>query len=336
MNAPFLRPKPFPLIQKPPIGRSRHFLFLCIALVYGLLLSHLPDDNFLDFKNYLTYAEASLLNVASFTDLDLLRILSNEPVWMLLNAALRLILDPDQVLRTIIFFGAASVSWLILRHYPQSLFWLILLLFLPQVVKNHLIHLRQGTAIAVFLWGWFAVNRSSRWLLIGLSPFIHASFFFVLALLVLARFLSYIRFPPYLSTTSYIVPGIVVGLALGFLAEFFGARQAGEYDFEPIRTGASGLGFMLWLTIIAIMLSSGPTWLRQHTFESGIVIFYLATYWRVEVAARIFESGLLIVLMAGLTLHGWRRHVLLGMVCSSGAFEFLSRIGLPALGFASR
>ena len=319
-------------IANPVIGRIRSSFFLCIALVYGFVLSQVPDVHFKDFNNYLRYADSSWLIALRFADGGLLRILSNEPLWLLMNAGLSLFLEPETVVRTIIFFGASSVAWFILRHYPQHFIWLILFLFLPQVIKNYLIHLRQGAAIAVFLWGWFAVNRSSHWLLMGLTPFIHSSFFLILALLALTWLLRTIRFAPDLKIITYVAAGIAVGLGLGVLVELFGARQASRYAFEG--KDVSGLGFLLWVMILSVMLSAGKSWLREHAFEIGIVTFYLVTYWLLEVTARIFESGLIVVLLAGLTLRGWRRQVFLGMVLGAGALDWVLRIGRPALGFA--
>lgn len=320
-------------IGNPVIGYTRSFFFLCMAVAYGFVLSQLPDVHFSDFRNYLVYAESSWLIALDYADGGLLRILSNEPVWLLINAGLGLFLDPETVVRTIIFFGATSVAWLILRHYPQHFIWLILFLFLPQVIKNYLIHLRQGAAIAVFLWGWFAVNRTSRWLLMGLTPFIHASFFFILALLALTWLLRSIRFASDLKTVTYVAAGIAVGLGLGVLAELLGARQGTHYEFK--RTDVSGLGFLLWVMILGIMLSAGKTWLREHAFEIGVVTFYLVTYWLIEVTARIFESGMMVVLLAGLTLRGWRRQAFLGIVLGAGALAWVLRIGQPALGFGA-
>jgi len=317
----------------PVIGRSQSFFFLCIAVAFGFVLSQLPDVHFIDFNSYLVNADSSWLIALGYADGGMLRILSNEPVWLLMNAGLGLFLESEMVIRTIIFFGASSVAWLILRHYPQHFIWLILFFFLPQVIKNYLIHLRQGAAIAVFLWGWFAVNRSSRWLLMGLTPFIHASFFFLLALLALTWILRSIRFAPDLKTITYVAAGIAVGLGLGVLVELLGARQGAVYEFK--RADVSGLGFLLWLMILGVMLSAGKTWLREHAFESGVVTFYLATYWLIEVTARIFESGLIVVLLAGLTLRGWRQKAFLGIVLGAGALAWVLRIGRPALGFAS-
>lgn len=318
--------------SNPVIGRSRSFFFICIALTYGFVLSQLPDQDFKDFNNYLGYAENSSLIALGYAAGGYLAILANEPVWLFINSGLGQFMDPEIVVRSIIFFGASSFAWLILRYYPKHFYWLILFLFLPQVIKNYLIHLRQGAAITVFLWGWFAGNRFSRLLLMGLTPFIHASFFFILALLALTWIMRFTRFGSDLKIITFGFVGIALGLGLGFLVELIGARQAGEYAFE--RTDVSGLGFMLWAIVLSIMLSADKSWLRDHTFESGIVTFYLMTYWFVEVTARIFESGLIVVFFAGLTLGGWRRQVFLGIVLGAGALTWVLRIGQPAFGFA--
>jgi hypothetical protein len=320
-------------VASPVIGRTRSFVFLCIAVTYGLVLSQLPDADFLDFKNYLVYAEHSLLIALRYVDGGVLRVLVNEPVWLIVNIALGSFLDSETVIRTIIFFSATGFAWLILRHYPQHFIWLILFCFLPQVIKNYLIQLRQGVAISVFLWGWLTVNRPLRWLLLVLTPFIHSSFFFILALLGLTWILRSIRFAPDLKILTYGFVGIILGLVSTAVAKFAGARQADLYIAS--ETAVSGLGFFLWVTILGIMLSAGKTWLREHTFESGAVAFYLLNYWLVQanLFARVFESCLIFVLLAGLTLRGWRRRAFLGTVLGAGLIAWVLRIGQPALGF---
>lgn len=319
-------------VQRPIIAPTRSLFFWCIAVTYGFVLSQLPDVQFMDFNNYLSYADNSWLVVLAYADDGLLRTLSNEPIWLLMNAGLSIFLDPATIVRTIIFFSATSIAWLTLRYYPRHFVWLIFFLILPQVMKNYLVHLRQGAAIAVFLWGWFAVHRSTRWLLLGVTPFIHASFFFILALLALTWLLRSARVTHAIRATMYFSVATTVVFSLDVLAELLGARQFGEYEF--IRPIVGGFGFLQWAMVLGVILTSGKTWLREHAFENGILIFYLATYWLIEVAARIFESGLIILLLAGLSLPGWRRRVFLGIVLGAGALDWLLRISRPAFGFA--
>jgi len=314
------------------IGRDRLLIYLGASLAYGYFLSQLPGVHFKDFNNYLIVAEGAGLILLQNADDGFLRLLSNEPVWLLLNTGLSLFLDPDAVVRFIIFCGASSVAWLILRHYPQYTIWLILFMFLPQVIKNYLVHLRQGVAVAVFLWGWFSARRFTRCLLIGLTPLIHASFFFILILIILASVLRLIRFSLNLKLIIYLASGIFFAFSLSILSEMFGARQSEQYAFE--RAAVSGLGFFLWALVLAVMLSADNKWLQDHHFEIGIVCFYLATYWLIEVAARIFESGLIIILLAGLTLIGWQKRAFLFIVLCSGFFSWILQLGQPSFGFA--
>lgn len=322
-------------------GRSVHgvhistgfyeLLALLLALGYGVVLSQTPTEQFKDFSNYLVYAEHSWHRLLSLFDRGVLETLANEPVWLLINAALGAFLQPEVVVRTIVFTSGALVAWVFLRSRPQDFVWLLLFLVFPVVLKNHFVHLRQGAAIALFLVGWFSPNRFARWLLMGLSPFVHASFFFVLLVLSVARSALRIRLGPDLRTLIFVVMGVSVGVGLGWLAAAVGARQAQEYDFT--MTDVSGLGFVFWLGVLVLMAMEGRIFLRNYVFETGMIAFYLATYWLVEVTARIFESGLLLVLLAGLALTGWRRVGFLSIILVYGTLMWGLRLGQPALGF---
>lgn len=314
-------------------GRYQSYVFLCMAVTYGFVLSRLPDVQFRDFSNYLIYADSSSLIILRNAQVGVLSILSNEPLWLILNAGLGLFLDPEKVVRTFIFIGASSVAWLVLRHYPKHFVWLILFLLLPSIIKNFLIHLRQGFAISVFLWGWFSTSRFRRWLLFGLTPFIHASFFIILALIALNWTLRFMRTASDAKIIAFGSAGVAVSLSLGAIAEIMGARQATEYTFDG--GDGSGLAFLLWAMLLGAMLSAKKPWLREHTFEIGLVAFYLITYWHTEVAARIFESGLILVLVSVLTLHGWSKRMFLAVALGAGALDWALRVGQPALGFGS-
>lgn len=307
------------------------FLTLLLAVGYGAVLSQIPTEHFKDFSNYLIYAEHSWSRFLSLLDRGLLETLTNEPVWLLVNAALGAHLAPEVAVRLIIFVSSALVAGIVLRSSPGHFFWLLSFLLLPVVVKNHLIHLRQGLAIAIFLWGWFSTSQTRGWILMALTPFIHASFFFVFPVLWVARSAVRIRLGPDIRTLVFMVMGISVGVLLSWLAAKLGARQANEYEFRMAEV--SGLGFAFWLSVFTVMAMEGRWFLREYAFEAGLVIFYLATYWLIEVTARIFESGVLLVLLAGLALTGWRRIAFLTMIAVYGGLIWLIRAGQPAMGF---
>ena len=316
---------------KQPSSLAR-IVSVIAAILYGAMLCRIPQEHFKDFSNYIVYAEYSWERLLGLLSDGLLTTLSNEPVWLLINAALGSLLPSEEVVRLIIFFSASTVAWVVLRNHPRQFFWLLIFLLLPMVIKNHLIHLRQGLAISVFLLGWFASSKWQRRILLSLTPFIHASFFFVLPILVASKAMIKLRLGPDIRIIVFAMAGIGVGIGLGWLAALLGARQAYEYQFA--MTDVSGLGFVLWLGVFILFRMEGRQFLRIHAFETGMIVFYLGTYWLIEVTARIFESSVLLVLIAGLSLTGWRLVAYKIIVCCVlFGLSWSMRTGAPAMGF---
>ena len=125
--------------------------------------------------------------------------------------------------------------------------------------------------------------------------------------------------------------GIGFGTGLGLLASFLGARQVETYQFS--MGDISGLGFLFWMLVFAVMCLQGRTFMRRHGFEISAIVFYLSTYFLIEVTARIFESMLLPVLLAGLHMTNWRRMTFNSLIIFFGVLTYLLRIGKPWLGF---
>lgn len=299
--------------------------------MYGGVLASLPLDQFIDRANYLNYVEHASDILRHYTDLGFSVALANEPLWLILNAALSEWLGSEAALRVIIFVPASVVAWHAMRQEPRLLLLVFLFLLMPQVIKNHIVHLRQGVAISLFLTGWFSGNRALRALLFAAAPFVHAAFFVVTGLLVLARLARTLRLGPDVRTIVFSGAGIMVASGLGWLASLVGARQAYEYGFS--MADVSGLGFLFWSLVLTVYLLQGRAFARVHAFELGAVAFYLSTYLFVEVTARIFESVMLLVLLAALRLTGWRRWVGLSMLVSYGSLQYLFSWRQPWLGF---
>lgn len=317
-----------------PLGSNSqyyHMFVFLIAVVYGAFFSLLPVDNFTDRDNYLNYAENSILILQRYQGWGLIPLLANEPLWLLVNAGLANWFSPEVVLRFIIFLPATLIAWMVLLRHPKHFLWVLVFLLFPAVLKNHLIHLRQGLAVAVFLLGWFTKKPSLRWIIIATTPFIHASFLFILCILVFSRSMTNLRLGPDLRTGIVASLSVGMGLVFASLVSLFGARQGDEYDFSAIQ--ASGLGFFFWLIIFGIWFFQGRKFLRNHAFESGVIIIYLGTYWLVNVTARIFESGLLLVLLASLNLTGWRRLSFFAAFLALFAIQWIVRLGKPIFGF---
>ena len=314
-----------------PLGHIYRFFIILIALAYGWVLAALPLEAFKDRANYLVYVDQSFLIFLGYWSRGLLTGLTNEPVWLLLNVGLNLVFEPEITLRIIIGAPASIVAYLVLRVNPKIFFWLLFFLFLPQVLKNHVVHLRQGVAVSFFLIGWFSHWRITRWFFFLLTPFLHASFFFILALLLLANLSQKLRFSPGLRNILFVIFGLTISISLAGIARFLGARQAVEYDFGA--GDISGLGFVFWLIVLFWLIAQGRSFLRQHTFAVGILCFYLSTYFFVEVTARIFESALIILLLACMHMTGWRRQMFGVTIVSYCFIIYVLRFNQPWLGF---
>jgi len=138
------------------------FLIVSFSLTYGFLLQLLPVLQFKDRQNYLNYAENSAEILSNFATDGVLAVLANEPLWLLINSTLALVADPELVVRTIIFVSGSLFSYVLTRSNPENGLWLLLFLFVPQILKNFITHLRQGLGIALFFAGYFSSKPGRR------------------------------------------------------------------------------------------------------------------------------------------------------------------------------
>ena len=303
------------------------------SVTYAYVLCNLPNSSFNDFNNYLVVAEFAPVSLLKIINEGILPFLSNEPIWLLINTLLALAFEPEDTVRVIIFLSAFAVAHVTLRTNPRSWIWLLLILLYYPIVKNFLVHLRQGAAIAVFLLGWFSASRNSRIFLIALSPFIHSSFFFIILLTLLCKLFKKFRVGADITVPIFIAVGGIIGTTLMYLAFLLGARQAEEY--ASIDATSSGLGFIFWSSICVLYVCQGRSFVRQYLFEISFLLFYLGSYFFTTVTSRVFESSLLLVLLAGLALNGWRRIAYQSSMVVFMAFMWIMRVGQPAFGFSA-
>lgn len=281
-------------IKKDTLYKVGIILF---SLFYACFLASLPVNAFVDRDNYLIYAEQADYILGLNFSSGLLRLIFNEPIWLLINLFLSLFLSAENVVRLIILFSSFCVSYFALSYSKRNLVLLLLILFLPQVLKNHIIHLRQGLALSFFLIGWFSNNKYRRNLFCVMSAFIHSSFLFVIAFVLIDKFVSTLKVDIYIKSIICLFAAISLLLLMGVLASILGARQAEE--IVPVFGQVSGLGFLFWLAMMVLFLLQKEFTVAKQSFIILCIIVYLTTYFFTPYTARIFESTMLLILMAG-------------------------------------
>ncbi|MDC9524617.1 EpsG family protein [Pseudoalteromonas sp. Angola-30] len=308
---------------------------LALAFLYALVLSnYIPMDvTIKDRLNYIEYASNPEIIFVRYWSSGVISSFFNEPVWLGLNFIFSRFLTPEQVVATIIFFSAFSSAFVILKINPRYIFFLVFILLFPQVITKYVVHIRQGFAISLFLLGWFCQSRSWRWFFFALTPLIHASFFFILFLYVFTHILRDVKLSSDIRTIAVILFGLTIGVGLGFLAGAVGARQANVYEFSA--SSVSGLGFVLWLCVFTLYYLQGRTFAKKNAFAMSIIAFYLSTYFLIEVTGRIFESSVVIVLLASLGLTSWRRLCFFGLIISFTLITWILRFKEPWLGWGT-
>lgn len=300
------------------------------AFCYALFLANLPIDIFFDRINYFAYASNSDF-IVSLYDGNPRALLANEPLWLYMNIWLSHIFDAEQTVRFFIFSSAFLSSFFLVRKEKANIVWLILFLLMPGLIKNYIVHIRQGVAIAIFMAGYYSKSKYSRAILWAMTPFIHASYFFVLMLAGINYVTTVMRFPTWVRVSFFTACYLVTALMMDVIASGVGARQIIEY--ENVEVVVSGLGFLFWTLVILMFLSSGAEFIRQHALPISILALYLGTYFLVPFAARILESGLFLILVSGLALRGWKRSAYLAMLTLFIAFTYFSQRNEPWFGW---
>ena len=308
----------------------REVLIVVIALTYAYILMSLPLFEFQDRGNYLVYAQSSEMILERNQARGILILIFNEPIWLLINIWLRNILDPENVIKTIIFMASflSSYSFIKLSNSKiRNILLMVILLLLPIILKNYITHLRQGLAIGLFMLG-MLFSDWRRIAFVIVTPFIHSSFFFVIFLTQIDRIISWFTtFKTKIRIAIVFSIGIILSLNLRRIAAFLGDRRADQYDFTT--ADVSGLGWLFWFIVLIVMVSAGKHYLKQYSISAYCITFYLATYPFIEVTSRIFESSILIVILDLLNLKGWRKYIFLFLIFVYGLLQWYLRLQSP-------
>ncbi|BDM65192.1 hypothetical protein NFHSH190041_26440 [Shewanella sp. NFH-SH190041] len=302
------------------------------ALIYASILTWgFPIDGMLDRPNYLLYVTNAFTLIISNISKGELSFIFNEPIWLSINFCLGLLFSPENVVRIFIFFSSFLTFYVCVKNNIKHVFLMVLILIYPQVIKNYIIHLRQGLAVSIFIYAWYLTNKKIKLFVMLCTPLIHASFFFVVFIYFVVKFLTKLKLARDVKLLALFVLGFIIAIVIPILTLYLGARQANEYNFSDISV--SGGAFILWFVILMLFWFQGKVFFKIHTFEISSIGFYLSTYFFTPVTARIFESSILLVFIAGLYLSSWRKYLYIFLFLLTLIYTYYSRINLPYFGW---
>ena len=288
-------------------------------------------EEFIDRSSYLAYAADSYSVYLKYTRENPLSVLFNEPLWLYINIAIYNFFDMYNVVRIIIFISSFIISYVLLTKFKRHTLWIIFILLFPQIMKNYIIHLRQGVAISIFVAGYYLEPSMRRWITVTLAPFIHSSFFFIVTILYFNSLMAVAKVNIYIRVAIFFVFYLALLSVLQLAASELGARQAG--DLEKFVDGASGVAFIFWVCMISVFFFEGSKFIKENIFPVSLSVFYLVSYFITFYSGRIFESGLVVVMIAITELSGWRKSVAMALMIMFAAYSYISRIGQPWLGW---
>lgn len=309
--------------------RNRHIL---LSLCYSIFLTGISNNDFMDRENYLNYTIDAARIYERFSSDGVIAIIANEPLWLAINFILSIFFNSEESIAIIIFISSFCVSFFALRRINNKIVLVVFILFLPQIIKNHIIHLRQGMGIAVFLLG-YGINGGRANTVRYISPLIHASLFFIIIIDLINKIAEKTKSTSLQKTIIVSLPCLFMSLFLGAGAMLVGARQAGEYNLASVE--GSGAGFILWSIILMILLNNNKRNGPNERLSIGFIVFYLSSYYINAVSARIFESSLLLVVLCIFMLRGYRGHLCITLLALQAIFFYATRINQPLLGFAA-
>lgn len=298
------------------------FLF---AMTYATYLTSLPIDAFLDRVNYILYASSSYLIQAFYLG-SYASYLANEPLWLAMNIHLYEFFEVDTIIRIFIFFPAFITAYIVMSKRNFGFLIAFAIMLIPGVAQNYIVHIRQGVAVSIFLIGYFSNKRKIANYIIAISPFIHSAFFLIAGIYFACEVFKRIKFvKPQWRITIMVAAIILATVFMETVMAGAAFRQTNEY--RNIATEISGLGFLVWSFILALICSQGVRFVEENLFSVLSLIFYLMIYFFAPFAGRVIECVVIPIFFTGMMMAGWKRWAFAGIMFAQAAAFYVLNSG---------
>lgn len=306
------------------IQDNQKLIYIMLAILIGFLLIAPKDIKWArDRENYLVYAHQGWPLLKYYSASGLTTVLSNEPLFLLINAFIYSFVNEFTTVKIIIF--SASVMTLIAMGSMTKYNFLNFLFFggLPSILINYTTHLRQGLAMAIYLVGIAALLKDKNLKHIRfLTPFIHSSMLFLLFFELSEYALRRLNLKKHIKLLLFVVAIAAMFLFLPSVLKLIGDRRFEAYDFS-FKIAGSGLGLIAWLTIGVFYILKTENKHLNIMVSLGMV-FYLISYFYLEFGARVLQSILPIMVVTILNdPREWFRYTMSTMLLGFGLFSWI-------------
>lgn len=308
-----------------------NYLFLSLSFLISLFFSYIYNKSFIDYGNYFNFAEHSSSIIGEYRSYNIIRFITNEPLWLYIVFLLNFLFDSESTLKILVCFISFLTIYNLSKIDKIDIFSLIIILISPLLVKNFLVHIRQGFAISIFIFALNINNKYIKYFLIFLIPFIHSSFFILYFIIAVCYFGKIFNINIILNTAIVSLISILLAYNIALISNYLDARQSEYYDFSSLEM--SGFAFIYWTSFLFIILLLN----KKKTFiaycATGIISFYISSYWFTNITSRVFESGLILILIYFVSLNERQKTRLFLIFLLSSLYTWAVQFSLPGWGF---
>ena len=278
------------------ISIKNNKIYIAISFILAILFI-LPKNVLwaVDREAYFIYATSSYSILERNISKGIFSLLINEPLFLIINIFLSWILSPENIIRFIIFFSV-FLSLLSLGKLTNYNYWIIILfIIMPNILKNYVIHLRQGLALSFYLIG-FSNTNNKLIIFKYLSIFIHTSFLFLFMIELINRISKKFKINNDVRILFICVVLFIVPFFVEDIAYLLGDRRVLEYSFLGEKN--IGFGFIAWSLFLLFFIT-----IKNRKNDVNLIIIYnlvlyISSYFTLDFSARIFESIVPIIVVS--------------------------------------
>lgn len=303
-----------------------NYLPFLFSLVYAILLSYsdlifgYSFDLVKDRTNYQAYFKLGANLFVGGLGFD--SILS-EPGFIIFMVATSALFDNAiMAVRGLIAISSFIFSFSLLKIDRLSWGIKLLVLFSPWILVNYVMTLRQGLALALFMYAYFHGSPRVKIIVYSVLPLIHYLFWIVIGLLVTATIIRKLKISVGVASLLFLLISCSILIVLYLLILDYDIFSSGELNkllavYQNKLDFEIGFGWLFWFLVFIIFFSQRLSFIKENYLPLLFLLLYLTLTPFFPPISRVMQVGAPIILVAALRnfgLSGSRRIMLLYMI----------------------